>query len=271
MVSSVGVTGVECASLEEPMMMWLVAVAEATPPEYLHPGELYGHWDGWTGTAYTTPKGSFMLHPLIRSSMGVSPALDLKASFLGELFGPHLAFEVAPVQNDKLALSLEARGRVNWGFETFEYGVVPHFSTWLSEKVLLDLSVGFHGRLGSVTDEGDTTGTSGISFAPEPGLRVIRPELSMDLKLSDPLWLILTMRGNALGWQDKGPQGALGAYFAYGKGPIGFSAGGNLAILGLEGPREDVERLEEDLGVEFINLPAAIPIPLPHLQVWFRI
>jgi hypothetical protein len=253
------------------MVWWLAVAAEAKPPEYLHPGELYGHWDGWTGSAYTTPKGSVILHPLIRSSFGAADFLDIKASFLGELLGPHLAFEAAPVQNDKFALSLEARGRTNWGFEILEYGIVPHFSAYLSEKVLVDMSLGIHGRLGSVVDEGDTTGTSGLGLAPEPGLKVVRPEVSLDLKLSDPLWLILTMRGNALGWQDNGPQGALGGYFAYGKGPIGFSAGGNLAILGLEGLGEDIERAEEDLGIEFINLPAAVPIPLPHLQVWFRI
>jgi hypothetical protein len=253
------------------MVWWSLVAAEAKPPEFLHPGELYGYmWDGWTGTAYTTPKNTFMLHPIHRSSFGVAEFMDVKASLPGELLGPQLGIEVAPVQNDKFAVSLDVRGKTGWGFDSFKYSAVPHFSAYLSEKVLLDLSLGIHGRAGSSVDSGDTTGTAG-QFVPEPGLRAVRPEISMDFHLSDPLWLVLTARGNALRWEENGAQGALGGYFAYGKGALGFSVGGVLAILGLEGFGEDYSKFEQDVGIDLPNPPAAFPIPLPHAQLWFRL
>lgn len=252
------------------LTVWLATAAQAKPPELVHPGEMYGHWGGWTGTAYTTPKGSVMLHPLLRSSFGLADFVDLKLSFLGEILRPHAAIEIAPVQTERFAFSVEARAGTGWGFRNVDYGVVPHLSVYASPKVLIDASVGVHGIAGGAIDEGDTTGTSD-PFRRDPGLTAVRPELSVDFHLNDPLWLVLTARGDTLAWSRTGGQGALGAYVVYGKGTLGLSGGANLAIVGLGGPNEFLARMEQDLGVNLFRLPAAFPIPLPHLQLWMRL
>jgi hypothetical protein len=246
-------------------LWWFAVAAWAEAPETLHPGELYGFWSGWTGTAYTTPKGMVVLHPLLRSSIGVTDFWDLKASIPGELFGPQLATEVAFVQNDALALSVEARGQMGWGFNAVDYGFVPHLSLRLGDGALMDLSFGVHGQAGTErleTEQGDV-------ILQRPGIRALRPELTFDLAANEMMWLVFTARSDLIGWDVNGPHGALGAYLAYGHDLLGFSLGLNLAVLGLEGFGEDVNALLEPFGGE-INPPTAFPIPLPHAQLWFR-
>jgi hypothetical protein len=123
------------------MTWWLATAAMAKAPEGVVPGELYGFWSGWTGTAYTTPKGMVVAHPLIRSSVGVTDFWDIKAPILGQLTGPQLATEVAFVQNHTLAASLEARSKLGWGLNALDYNFVPHFSVYAGDDALIDFAL----------------------------------------------------------------------------------------------------------------------------------
>ncbi|MEQ1501213.1 MAG: hypothetical protein ABMB14_03240 [Myxococcota bacterium] len=248
--------------------VWLAVSAGATEAEPVHPGEFYGYFSGWTGTAYTTPRGELALHPSIRSSWGVAKFLDLKASLVGEVFKPHLGAELAFAQGDAGALSVEAKFAAPWGGGLMDYGVVPHASVHLGENLLLDASVGIHGLAGS--QAAATTGSlGGVS---EPGLEAVRPELSLDVHVADPTWVVLTVRSDVYGWATtRVPQGVAGIYGVYGKKAIGVSGGLNVALLGLGGVEEELATLEE-LGVSGVpDLPTAVPVPLPQFQLWFRI
>lgn len=248
--------------------MWLawVSMAFAKAPEELQPGELWGYWTGWSGNAYTVPKGMFVWHPFIRSGVGLTDFWDLKFSIPGEILGPQIGTELG-WSNDAIALSFETRGKTGWTFNALDYNLVPHFTAHLGDKTLFDAALTVQGQAG--TKRLDTA--QGSVTVENPGLKAVRPELSMDFAASDSVWIILTMRSNVAAWKDEGAQGNLGAYVAYGKDVLGFSLGLNLAVLGLKGFGEGWEQLEKDLKVELWNPPPAVPLPLPHAQIWFRL
>jgi hypothetical protein len=245
-------------------MLWTMAAAGwAKAPEYLTAGEQWSYVDGWTGNAYTVPKSMVVLHPTVRSGIGVTDQWDLKASVLGSLFGPNLSTEVAFVENEKIATSLEARGHVGWNLDSLDYDLIPHFSAHLSDDVLFDLSFGIHGQTGTERVEG--------VILSRPGVQALRPELGFEFAANESLWFILTARSDLLGWSTNGAHGVLGAYLAYGHDAIGFDLGLNLAVLGLQGFGEDVASVERELDVNIWDPPPALPLPLPMVNVWFRL
>jgi hypothetical protein len=248
------------------MIVWFASMAHAAAPEELTPGELWGFWSGWTGNAYTVPKGNFVFHPFIRSGVGLTDFWDLKFSIQGELFGPQLATEVG-YSNDLLAASFEARGKVGWGFNALDYALTPHFSIHAGEKAMADVSLSIVGQSGTKRIQ---TANGAINLS-QPGLKAVRPELAFDIFASDHSWFILTARSDLLGWKENGAHGTFGGYVAYGKDVFGMSLGMNIAILGLQGFGEDWDAFEQSLGADLWNPPPAVPLPLPHAQIWFRL
>lgn len=256
--------------------MWLglvwVGIARAGTPETLHPGELYGQAGGWTGTAYTTPRGELALHPFVRSSFGLLRNVDIKAPLLGQIVMPQLGMEVALVQNEHLAISVEGQGQMPWGRSWVDLDLIPHTSVHLSHGVRLDLSVAFSGltRDRTVFETADQPGVT----IHESGLRTVRPEVAFDFRLADPTWLVVTGRSDVMAWSEtETPQGTVGAYIAHGKGNIGLSAGMNLSLVGLGGVQEQLALAEEaiDERVSLPEVPDSILLPMPHFQLWFRI
>lgn len=247
-------------------MLALAAVsgALAAPAENVTYGEMYGHFEGWTGNAYTTDKGTVALHPFLRSSVGVTDFMDIKASILGEIGTPHLSVEVAPLQNERLAASLETRYGTGWGFRHHDISTIGHFSVVTGPKVMLDASLGAHMQYGTLV----STDLGGNEIEVEgAGFHTLRPELSGTFRLGDPTHLVVTARTNALTWDQQGANGAIGTYLVWGYESFALSGGMNLRLFG-------TKAAEESLSLAFgqdINLPAAIPVPLPHFQMWFRI
>ena len=252
--------------------LWMVGVAVAGAPETLHPGELYGQAGGWTGTAYTTPKGELALHPFVRSSFGLLRNVDIKAPLLGQIVMPQLGMEIAIVQNARVALSIEGQGQMPWGLGWVDLDVIPHASAHLTNGVRVDLSVGFSGLTRDRTLFGNET-RPGITVL-ESGLRTIRPEVSFDFRIADPTWLVVTGRSDVKAWSDSDtPQGAVGVYLAHGKGNIGLSVGANLALVGLGGIQQQIANAEAaiDERIGLPDVPDSVLLPLPHFQMWFRI
>lgn len=254
------------------MGLGLLGTAIGGAPETVHPGEFYGQSSGWTGTAYTTPRGEFALHPFVRSSFGLLKNVDVKAPLLGQVIMPQLGLEVAFVQNDHLALSIEGQGAAPWGLGWVDLGVIPHASVHLTRGVMVDLSVGIHGLtrdraiLATSTDPG--------LVLEEGGVNTVRPELSFDFRIADPTWWVVTGRSDVHSWAESGiPQGSVGTYLVHGKGAVGFSLGMNLTLLGLGGVQEQLAVAEDaiDERVSLPTVPDSLLLPLPHFQLWFRI
>ncbi|HHO53678.1 MAG TPA: hypothetical protein ENK18_23100 [Deltaproteobacteria bacterium] len=268
--------------------MYLAAMAlfpaYASAPETLSLGELYGHQGGWMGNAFTTPKGMASIHPFLRSSVGVTDQIDLKASLPRLLGGPQLFVELAPIQSESLAASLELHYQAPWSLVRHTLGATGHASLMLG-TVVLNASLTGRTEVGRravatlpVTEPTISTPPGEGTLLPDPpdaqledpGTDVLRPEVGLTFRLSDPTALVLTARTNLLGWGRNGPQGALGAYVAHGSDALGLSAGLNLAVLGLAGLQRELNSVE-DVGLQPLQLPAAVPIPLPHAQIWFRL
>lgn len=272
------------------LALMALAPAHATAPESLSLGELYGHQGGWMGNAFTTPEGMVSIHPFIRSSVGVTDWMDLKASFPRLLFGPQVFVEVAPIQSEVAAVSLELHYEAPWSLRRHTLGATAHASV-VMETIVLNASLTARTEVGQLplltttTETGETSATAATSTPlpgtgtvvqpPDPeldasGADVLRPEIGLTFRMSDPTVFVLTARTNVLGWRRGGPQGALGAYVAHASEGLGMSVGLNLAVLGLAGLNRELESLEE-AGLQTPNLPAALPIPAPHAQLWFRL
>ena len=74
-------------------------------------------------TADTTPKGEFVIHPLLRSSYGVSDKLDIKLSPLGFLLGgPQVFVEYQLVGGDGVHVSIEPAANTTWNFRSYAVG-----------------------------------------------------------------------------------------------------------------------------------------------------
>lgn len=247
-------------------MLTTPALAEPSSPT-LTAGELYGSFGGWSGNAYTVPKGDAMIHPLLRSGFGVADNVDLKTSFAGLILGPQVSTEITFASNERLAASVEPRVLASWTFDALLAGVLLKVSGG-GEKVLV--TGGLALSYSSIhTDGADLNGDNvpDLDRVEEAGLDTLRPELTVELIVSDPSRVVLTARSNVMTYLSGGSSSAIGAYYAHGKNKLGVSAGLNIGVL-------DVTDINDAMATAYIepyfeNDTAFLAAP--HLQLWFRL
>jgi hypothetical protein len=242
------------------------ALAASAKPseENLTSGELYGHLGGWTGNAYTVPKGDVMFHPLLRSGIGLSDTVDLKLPILGMLLGPSLSSEIGIRPGDKLAVSFEPRFNSAWNFGWQEYGLLGKVTFGAAQKTHFTLGVHTVYRNGyRDTNLDGTIGPNDVGNT----MTVVRPEASLEFRLTDVSRFILLGRTNVVQLSKGKVVGAFGALYALGNGPIGLSAGMNFGFLDVQGVNALwVQAFDQPLfGKDYVILPG------PHFQLWFRI
>lgn len=66
--------------------------------------------------AYTTEAGTFAIHPLMKSHLGVTDRVDVKVPFIGEILGPRGSVEFGLVQTERIAVSIEPEFAFGWAF-----------------------------------------------------------------------------------------------------------------------------------------------------------
>ncbi len=247
-------------------MLATPALAEPSSPT-LTAGELYGAFGGWTGNAYTVPEGDVMFHPLLRSGIGVAENIDLKTSFAGLILGPQVSTEITFASNERLAASVEPRVLASWKFNMLLAGVLLKVSGG-GEKVLV--TGGLELSYSSIHAEGaDLNGDNvpDLDSVDEAGLDTLRPELSIELIVSEPSRVVLTARSNVMTYVNGASSTAIGAYYAHGKNKLGVSAGLNVGVFDLT----DINDAMETAHIEpyFENDTAFLAAP--HLQLWFRL
>lgn len=227
------------------MVSGMLALGGTARAEALAPGELYGHRSGWMGNAYTMPKGHYSISVLSRSAVGLGQRVDVKAPILGSLLGPKLSSEVALVQHDRFAASIE-----------------PLVWFWTWGGALQEVSV--TGRTSAAAGPGLLN--VGLTYAQvSPLLReettALRLEVSYELIVSDDHRLIVAGRTDLA--TPRAHSG--GVYFVAGSESIGLSLGVNVGYLELSAVRSPLEVV--GLGD---SIPAGQILPLPHLQLWIR-
>ena len=248
----------------------VAAVAEAAPESGLQPGELYGHVGGWTGNAYTVPKGSVKLHPLLRSGIGATDFLDVKVPMLGFLLGPQFATEVGFIDTDTIAVSIEPRIAMSWTGQRFDVSSAARVTLGDPQKGLFTAGflVGHCSGCGLRLDQ-DGDGTVDTTIAQREGLYALRPELTYELVLTERSHLIVTGRTNIVQLSRGRVVGVIGAYYALVSKSLGISLGLNAGLQDITELNAYLSRVE-GLGLREISVDV-LPIPLPHAQVWFRL
>lgn len=223
----------------------LLVLSGSAQAEGLAPGELYGHRTGWMGNAYTMPKGNYSVSALSRSAVGVGQRVDVKIPILGTVLGPKISSEVALIQHERVAVSLE-----------------PLVWFWTWGGALQEVSM--TGRISAAVGPGLLN--TGLTYAQVRSLLQeettdLRLEVNYELVLSDHHRLIVAGRTNLAA--QRAASG--GVYFAAGADHIGLSLGANVGYLDLSSAKS---------SLDWVGLGDSIPqgqlVPMPHLQLWIR-
>ena len=92
-------------------------------------------------TAHTLEKGTFVLHPILPSTYGISDNLDVKSSLLGLFGGPNASLEIGVIDTEAHVLSLEPALSTPWSFGLFTGGLTAN-NTLAMGTNRLNLQVG---------------------------------------------------------------------------------------------------------------------------------
>ncbi len=243
----------------------LAPVALAAPVQTnLTAGEMYGHIGGYTGNAYTAPKGGLYLHPFVRSTVGVTERIDVKISPLGWIAGPNAHLEFAPIQNEDMAFSIEPGLIGVWSPVLVGYTNFFRFSK-VAGNGLFNLSLGLGGTFGNATLITGTQINDTLVVDNTDPVNMVRPEVGYDFNLTDRSRLVVTGRTNLIGLTRGVANGSIGAMWFYGSEQIGASLGVNVMAGGLD--PESVALLNQ----AGMRVPAIVVLPLPHAQIWYRL
>ena len=223
----------------------LLVLSDSARAGELAPGELYGHRTGWMGNAYTMPKGHYSISALSRSAVGLGQRVDVKAPILGTVLGPKISSEVALIQHERVAVSIEP---LLW------------FWTWGGSIQEVSMT----GRASAAAGPGLLN--AGLTYAQVSSLRQevstdLRLEVNYELVLSDHHRLIVAGRTNLAAQRSYSG----GVYFAAGADHIGLSLGANVGYLDLSSAKSSLEVV--GLGE---SIPEGQLLPLPHIQLWIR-
>ena len=177
------------------MIFLVLASAAHAEPRRIQPGELYGHRGGWTGNAYTAKQGTVNLHPLLRSSIGVTDFMDLKVSFLGLVFGPAVSAEFAVVDTGTVAVSVEPRLASSWTASRLDLGTAARVTFGSPKKGLFTTGL----LVAHCSGCGLDTNNDGIpDTAVKQGVYDLRPEVTYEFVLTKKSHLVVTGRTNII-------------------------------------------------------------------------
>lgn len=216
-------------------------------------GELYGTRYGWGGNAYTTEKGVFAMHLLMRSAVGVTDAVDLKVSLLGLIAGPNASVEVGLLQGDGPRVSIEAGGFVGWLGTAYEGGGVLHLSVPFGAGMINLNAAGGVATVATVV--GNQIVVTSAPYA--------RPEIGLDLFVGDRGAFVFSGRGDVLQLSTAGADVlAFNAMYAHTWDSFGMT-------IGTVVYRFDPLVIPDGF---FGNLPTppAGWFPTPQFQLWAR-
>lgn len=222
--------------------------AHAQAPRPIHSGE-------FRNTAQTTEKGTFVLHPFLRSHYGISDNVDIKFSIPGQLFGPSAFVEVGLVDTPGFALSVEPYARVSWLMRPLALGGDVRTTLGLRQH-RLNLSVGTSRVLLPIVDAGgDRDYAVSVSVPVGAGL---------DLPTSESSVFRFVLNADAYQLFGDTPVALVGANYSTRIGEDFTLQVGAAAFVG-QSPFGDAD-LEEELGFAF---PAILP--LPTFEIWWAL
>lgn len=212
-------------------------------------------------TADTTPKGELILHPLLRSQIGIVEHFDLKASVLGFLVtGPQLAAEYQFLDTRSLKLSIEPEGNLRWGFRT--YGAGASLRATIPAGVhRVNVSVGArYGQYYIFDADLDTVGTQTREYT----ALTLPINLGFDYVVDDSTAVRFVLNTSV----ETFPDGAYSGTFAVN---WNHSLGENfriaVGVVIVAGGTPDFYTLMDNLG-----LPRGpFVLPLPTFEMWWRI
>lgn len=212
-------------------------------------------------TADTTPKGEFVIHPLLRSSYGLTDKLDFKLSPLGFLAGgPQLFVEYQLVGGDGPHLSIEPSASASWNFRSFSAGGMVR-STFPVGPHRFNLSAG--GTYGQTYVRDADLNTDGDQPQTTVGASVPL-NVGFDLVPSDATTVRFVLNTEVLAMTSGVFAGSLGINWNHAFGDrFRLSLGGVL----LYGVVPGFYQALADAG-----LPAVPPIlPFPTFELWWRL
>jgi hypothetical protein len=235
-------------------------VVAAPPPaadtagSFLHAGE-------FRNNAYTTQRGDVVLHPLLKTHIGLAKGLDVKFPILGQIAGPRASVELGLVQGDAFALSIEPEAGASWSGGSFHGNAVARTTIGVGEH-RFNLSAGggyTHATITTIDADGNET-TSSLDFA------LIPVNLGFDLVATDRTtvrFVANTDVGAILATDVKA--GLVGFNWNHAAGDKFRVSAGVAAYVG-ENPITD---LLDSIGIE--GGPDLATLPLPTLELWWTI
>lgn len=212
-------------------------------------------------TADTTPKGEFVLHPLLRSHYGITDDLDVKLSIPGFIVGgPQVFVEYQIVGGDGVRLSVEPSANLSWNFKSFSAGGSVRTTVPVGTH-RFNLSVGgTYGQTYLRDDDPDTAGDQPVTLVGA----AIPLNVGFDLVPSDATTVRFVLNTEVLGMAGGVFAGSLGGNWNHAFGDrFRFSVG---AVV-LYGIIPGYAELLADAG-----LPAFPPlVPSPTFELWWRL
>lgn len=229
------------------MIVWLgvSALAEDGDVSALTAGELRNN-------AYTLEKGSVTLHPLLRSHIGILPGLDAKIPFLGLLLGPRGSVEIAPVQSETLAVSIEPEFALGWGFRTRLFGANVRLTKGLGAHRLNLNAGGFYSRALDL-ETGDFLETAQVPF-----------NVGFDLVPRDNTAWRFVVSGETLAIASGTASVIAGVNWNHAiDDTVRIALGGALLVGNIP---EEARTISDN-----IQLPSVIVLPVPTIELWMRL
>lgn len=209
-------------------------------------------------TAHTLPKGAGAIHIFGTSGVGVTDALELKASLLGLLGGPNLGAEYAFQEGKKGAMSVGVSANSNWRFTTQSFSGTFNYTMGGPLENRLNLSAGggyARGYLRALDANGDeyTYSVAGPSTLIAVGYDVVpKPRTAWQFAVSlDPYHSV----------QGRTFSGVASATWNHSWDVARVRLGAVII------PTGEVQQVLDDAGLG-INLPPVLP--LPTFDVWWR-
>lgn len=244
------------------MLAWWIEAAVAAPGEAAAPEEAWAlHAGEFRNNAWTLPKGAFTLRPFLKSSVGLTSRIDLKAPILGEILGPKVSVELGLVQTERLAISLEPYLDAGWRFRNWELGAVARVSVVAGEG-WVNLNVG--GAAGHVyaTDlvrQPDGTKDEVVIDAP---VQLVPVNLGYDWTLQERTWLRFVVTTDVAALAAAQTPFTVGVNWNHALGRVRVALGGALVI-------EKAVRAPVPVpGQE--RLVGGATYPAPTVEVWGR-
>lgn len=227
------------------MLLLALSAAFAAEPEPIASGE-------FRNTAFTLAPGAVTLHPLLPTHVGLSDRVDLKFPILGQIGGPRASVEVGLLQQERVAVSIEPYGAINWGFRSGRGGATARFSAVVGAGQV-NLNAGaYRGRFYDATDPDEPR------FVPFFGAPL---NLGYDLPLGDRDVVRIVGETDVSLLAYGTTQASVAASWNHAFGDVRLALG----VAGFVGwnPIQEV--------LDGLAVAATVPPVVPTFEIWWRI